>query len=392
MKRSSVILILEGAPRGRRWVLVNTARFRIGRAPDNDLVLDGPGVGDRHAVISSIFGAKFITDCGERGGTTLNGRRLAGKGQLRDGDLLGIGGERAIRVKLAAPLLARGMTLAVNSPALVLLASAGVVLVMTMFIVILSSGARTGEPESRGEESAAAKADAKPASPAARPSPSATAAASAPSKTPDEGEAATDGGGSDRTDQSRMEAAAVQVLRQVGRGPYSLDEGALEDISAKVEEYGESPQMGETLRQMSGGMQSVVARARDEGIEPSLVVYAALAQTDGGQSGRDPVAAARALLPELVKLSKTLGGVRADSNLIVLAAYTEGAGTRRSHPLLARVRQFVKRPLAERNVWYMYERGIINERAYDFVVSFLACGIIAQDPRRFGVDADALSL
>lgn len=377
-------------------MLVDGARFNIGRAPDNDLVLGGPGVAQRQAVISTIFGATFITNCDARGGTTLNGRKLAGKTRLSDGDLIGLGAAGAARVKLAPRPLARLLTLAANRAALAALASAAAVLIVALTAAALFKAPDRGEASAPGEETTAeAEAEAKPAGPEARPEPSAAAPENAPPPAPTSQEAPRDEGGrAAESDSIRIELAAVQVLRRIGRDdrPHALNPRTLEDISEKVEEYSQSPRMGDALRQVRGGVPSVVARARSEGIEPALVVYAALAQTGGARGGGDAAAAARALLPELVNLSKTLGGVGADSNLIVLAAYTEGAGSKRSHPLLARLRQSVNRPLAERNVWYLHERGIINERAYSFVVSFLACGIIAHDPRKFGVDAEALPL
>jgi hypothetical protein len=90
-------------------------------------------------------------------------------------------------------------------------------------------------------------------------------------------------------------------------------------------------------------------------------------------------------------LNKTLGSSGADSSLILLAAYSEGAGSKRSHPLLTRIRKLVRSPLAERNVWFLHDNGVIDDRAYDLVINFLACGIIAQDPGRFGLEIDPLS-
>jgi len=58
--------------------------------------------------------------------------------------------------------------------------------------------------------------------------------------------------------------------------------------------------------------------------------------------------------------------------------------------LLVTIRRLVKQPLIQRNVWYLHERDGLNPQAYDFVVSFLALGAIAQDPRQFGVEAPPL--
>jgi hypothetical protein len=41
---------------------------------------------------------------------------------------------------------------------------------------------------------------------------------------------------------------------------------------------------------------------------------------------------------------------------------------------------------SERNVWDLYSRGGLNSGEYDFVIRFLAFGILAYEPRRFGID------
>ncbi|MEJ7712178.1 MAG: hypothetical protein WKF84_20530 [Pyrinomonadaceae bacterium] len=120
-------------------------------------------------------------------------------------------------------------------------------------------------------------------------------------------------------------------------------------------------------------------------------MYAALAETDGGRSGRDAAATAHAMLPDLVALRATLGDDQ-DSSLLVVAAYTEGAGTRKSHPLLGRMRKITnKDPVAKRNVWYLHENQGIDEQAYDLVIRFIALGVIAQNPKQFGVNAEPLA-
>jgi hypothetical protein len=95
-------------------------------------------------------------------------------------------------------------------------------------------------------------------------------------------------------------------------------------------------------------------------------------------------------MPELLRLRAIFGTADADSSLILIAASRLGKAERRSHPLLAVIRRLVKSPLTERNVWFLHERGGISAEAYDFVLKVLAIGVIAQDPRQFGVPTDPL--
>jgi pSer/pThr/pTyr-binding forkhead associated (FHA) protein len=396
---SKVVLIIEGAGGvARRGVVVSGARFQIGRAAGNDLRLDAPGIAERHAIISTILGATFVTDCGSRGGTTLNGRRLNGRGQLRDGDVIGLAGAYGLKVKVVPGALA-GLYTLLGSRAVVIAVAGALALIALMVLTTIlfnrtgptgqDAATGTAREKDKGDDEDASDADKSDADKSDETSATANAGAHTSSRS-----ASGVASAPDRSEADKLESAAIQVLHRISRDDksYALDDATLEDIGAKVRSYGTSAAMSGALRQMQAGMGSVVAGARREGLEPALIVFAGLATTDGGRNGRDPSEAARALLPELAELSKTFGSVDADSSLIILAAHTEGAGTKRSHPLLSKVRRSVRNPLAERNVWYLHEHGLIGERAYDFVVSFLACGIIAQDPKRFGVDADALSL
>jgi len=442
-----VVLILDEGARGSRRVLVNSQRFTIGRAADNDLVVNAPRVADRHATVSAFLGVTCVNDCGSRAGTTLNGQRLMKPGQLRDGDVIGLAGACDIRVKVVPAPLAPLYAMAGNKAMAAAFAALLAAIVLAALALVIVNASRSSEKDASGVEARESALGAKPADEegAARTATRARAdeeegssqstsaeesgASEGPGATTDErkasastegreedastggrkasastkerqaGDGQDSGGGESqggrvgRGDSSEIESAAAKVVRRISHDgrPYAFGEGPVNDIAARVEAYSQSPSMAGALRQMQAGMDPVVRLARREGIEPSLVVFAALAATDGGHTGRDPSDEARALLPELVELSKTFGGNGADSNLIILAAQTEGAGTKRSHPLLTRIHA-TRDPVGERNVWYLHDNGIINARAYDFVISFLACGIIAQDPRRFGVDADALAL
>lgn len=58
----------------------------LGRSPDCNVVLEAQCVSRRHAVISNIAGTFHIEDTASRNGTSLNGKPLAGRTPLQNGD------------------------------------------------------------------------------------------------------------------------------------------------------------------------------------------------------------------------------------------------------------------------------------------------------------------
>ncbi len=76
--------------------------FAIGRAGDNDLVVDRPTVSRHHALVSEEGGRWFVEDRGSFNGTFLNGTKIqpGAKLPLRHGDRLGLGAEAVV---FAAP-------------------------------------------------------------------------------------------------------------------------------------------------------------------------------------------------------------------------------------------------------------------------------------------------
>lgn len=72
--------------------------FTIGRADDNDLMLDKPTVSRHHVVVSKEGDRWFLEDRGSFNGTFLNGQRIqaGAKVPLRHGDRVGLGAESVV--------------------------------------------------------------------------------------------------------------------------------------------------------------------------------------------------------------------------------------------------------------------------------------------------------
>ncbi|MCW2718711.1 ATP-binding cassette domain-containing protein, partial [Pseudonocardia sp.] len=69
---------------------IGTSRIRIGRLPDNDIVLDDLLVSRRHAELTNLDGVWRLADLASPNGTFVNGRRIT-EATITERDLVGIG-------------------------------------------------------------------------------------------------------------------------------------------------------------------------------------------------------------------------------------------------------------------------------------------------------------
>ncbi len=82
--------IIEDRQSGKRYPLTSPF-LRIGRSPENDLVINDPTVGRSHAIVQQIGDLAFsITDQSSANGTLVNGRKVA-TAVLSEGDVISIG-------------------------------------------------------------------------------------------------------------------------------------------------------------------------------------------------------------------------------------------------------------------------------------------------------------
>lgn len=85
-----VIYDREKALQGKRVELRGGA-VRLGRNPDNELVLGDEGVSRRHARVEQRNGHWVVMDVGSRNGTLHNGKPLVGVKRLKNGDTVKVG-------------------------------------------------------------------------------------------------------------------------------------------------------------------------------------------------------------------------------------------------------------------------------------------------------------
>lgn len=95
MNDKPILIAREGQLAGERWT-IEVPEFIIGRGNDCQIILPERQVSRHHAKILTEQGKYILHDLGSKNGTHLNGQRVAGSTQLKDGDEIQI----ALRVKL----------------------------------------------------------------------------------------------------------------------------------------------------------------------------------------------------------------------------------------------------------------------------------------------------
>jgi hypothetical protein len=377
-------------------VAIESARFTIGHSQDNDLAIDEPGLSRRHALIEKFDGIVQISDCGSESGTFVNSKRINGGAALRNGDTISMGSacSMLVSIRSAGPenhteqhvessAQSDAPILQLTTPVIAIASVVLILLIAVPLIIFLNkdSSRRTGRVsysrEQQGEDEKKRTPDLSPTGGERN----ATGNSDAPSKA---------------ITIEEVEKIAVQFMRRISSDdkPYVFPPNAvnaLGDISKRIEQYAQSPALVGALNSMATAAQAIAAEARREGIEPGLVISTALAEAEGARTPSDQMATARRILPNLLSLRKTLGTESADKSLILVAAYRMGGGTKKSHPLLRTMTRAVKNPLTDRNVWYLREHESLDDEAYNFVVNFLALGVIAENPRRFNIAAPPIA-
>ena len=384
MKPEITLTITDSDGRTRQ-VAVTSIRTIIGRSEDCDLVIDDPSLSRRHALLEVVDDTAHISDCGSQNGTFLNGRPIMTPAALKDGDAITLGSSRTIRAgikqiarsqpvpqkrqppsKLALKQKPEG---GLNIPLIAACMAAVIVIFLIIVVIILNSGSNNSKNSNANDNRVITE------------------------ETTEINTNANKSTSIEITSQRQLDNAASQVVRRISNDdkPYGLPPEALTQVKKIIDNYGKTPALSSSLQSLSRQGQELASQARREGIQPELLFYLALAETDGGRTGSDTAAEAKKVLPDLLSLRATFGMDSADSCLIVIAAYKIGAGTKKSHPLLATMRKLVRNPSTERNVWFLHDHGGLSDDDYDFITKFIALGIIAQNPKLYGVEAQPLA-
>ncbi len=105
------LLLVHAAGQPVRQLKLGDAPLKVGRTPDNDLVLPLPDISRQHCVLQLRGSRALLTDLGSTNGTYVEGKRLAAPVALSDGAHVGLGNVTLVYRSGTPALLARAVAL-----------------------------------------------------------------------------------------------------------------------------------------------------------------------------------------------------------------------------------------------------------------------------------------
>ena len=401
-----------------RRVSVEGGEFVIGRHSACDLYIPNGQLSRQHAKIEAFGEVFVVSDLGSSNGTTLNGAELREPTALRDGDLLNLGGGLDLAVELAADRPpsaaptdsasggssagaggAQGAAVSAagaggsSIPTAVFIIAPALVIVLLVCGggLLIFSGGFGGGANNRNRDITIY-----------RPTPDETPEDSpTPSATPSSGVTPSPSPGTSapptpelNSEKKKIETHSAKFLQGIATNDPTafLRSTEVDLVAAKISQLKTSAGLARNLNAVKAGAAQFQSLTQNSGIKPQFLAVAALTEIGGGAG--NPLDVARTMLPVFGELRTSLANNLADDNLLMIASYDRGkAGKfnelRNSLEALAKKNPSVS-PREIRTIWFLKKQGKITDTEYDFALRFIAIGTIAQNPKDFGVNAEAV--
>ncbi|NOT48714.1 MAG: hypothetical protein HOP17_13320, partial [Acidobacteria bacterium] len=164
-------------------------------------------------------------------------------------------------------------------------------------------------------------------------------------------------------------------------------------VNAKVKQVGRSSALADNLNSARKNAAAIKSLAVSKNLKPEFLAVAAI--TKLGTSRGDVLQTAQGIADVYDQLGIHIGNENFDDALLMVAAYDQGAA---GEPMKMRnMLQDIASKSSEgtrtiRSIWFLEKSGKITSGEYDRALNFLAIGTIAQNPKDFGVNAEALKL
>lgn len=435
-----------GAP---KRILVNDDIFTIGRTPENTLSLNIDKVSRSHLKIERFGDLYVASDLGSSNGTTLNEAKLQKPTTLRNGDRLDLGGGLDIEVELlldedygvanydfssvgesqeesasgaaqtvsptvaaskaAAPAPATG---GVSKSFFIIAPVLGILVLLILGGLLFAFGGRSeaevaqnsnddfiytsnsddfDEDEPRNTKKNPDKEETPTSSPSETPLSNSNGGVTTTS-TPD----TTDPTPTPKvlTDNDKIERNSAAFMRQIAlNDPKAfLTTKQISILSGKISQYKGSSALADNFRSAKRAQSQITSMAASKNLKPEFLVMAALAKL-GNQKG-DVAATAQSMLDTLDNLSIVFSNELAYDCILVIAAYDMGAAgqTQQMRDMVAKTATQFQTETAQtiRTFWFLKEKGKLTDAQFEFALRFLAIGTIAQNPKEFNVNSEAV--
>lgn len=429
-------------------ILVKGDNFTIGRSPENTLPLKIDKLSRNHLKIERFGDLYVVSDAGSSNGTTINQTKLQKPTTLRSGDRLDLGGGLDIEVELLSdedygavsynfaeadelenessfaaeqaasqPAAARNAkpvaeTARISKSLFIIAPILGILVLVTLGGLLYALGGKSDseiaksnkddfiytsnsddfdddEPKNKKTKDPDERETPTPSplgTPGNSPNNSTVIATpEVPETTPTP---------KISSDNDKIERSSAAFMRQIAlNDPKAfLTTKQISILSGKVNQFKGSSALADNFRSARKSQSQIQSMAASKNLKPEFLAVAAVAKL-GNQRG-DVASTAQSMLETLDNLSTTFGNELAYDNLLVIAGYDQGVAgqTQAMRDMIARTTtQFpTETTQTIRTIWFLKEKGKISDAQFEFALRFLAIGTIAQNPKDFNVNSEAV--
>lgn len=394
-----------------RRVKVTGSKFVIGRHSDCDLAISDARLSRVHATIERFGDIWEVSDAGSSNGTTLNGSPVFDAVPLANGHTLSLGGlpvtvEIVAEVPTAAASIAASVSPSSsgekpvkakdsNGPRRIPVGLIFLPPILALFLVLFGGGiayfVTAGDPLT-AKNSVPGDDDDPPVNNKNNrddddpPIPQDTATPDSITSTPTP---------TSLSETAKVELNGANFLRKIAQNDSNifLTTDQAKRVQSKIRSLQSSSAVAANLRSAKQNAAQIRTLASERSLKPQLLAVAAVARL-GTKTG-DVVATAKTMAEVLEKLNIQIGSELADDCLLMIAAYEQGAAgetMKMRNMLQALANETNESSRTIRTIWFLEKRGKITPAEFERALAFLAIGTIAQNPKDFDVNTEALDI
>jgi pSer/pThr/pTyr-binding forkhead associated (FHA) protein len=399
--------------------------FFIGRHSSCDLAITDARLSREHLRIERFDGEYFASDLGSSNGSTLNGETLTGPMKLNEGDLIVLGGGVELQARfeetglpaekveqappkteqepgpdlttasVAAESQTSSLSLFIIAPllGLIVIAFAG------GLIYLFSSknkppASNNGFQYSKDTDEPINKKKDKPASDDDTPTPSKSIEVNSGDTLPPT-DSNTPPSQTPSGEYANIEKSGSLFLREIAANdPRAFITGdQAKRVSSKVKQFSGSSALAANIDSAKKNAAQLRSLATAKNLKPQFLAVAAIAKL--GSTRGDVLQTAAGMADVLDKLGTQIGNEFGEDALLMIASYDQGAAgdfLKMRNQLQDLANKYPDSTRQIRTIWFLKEKGQITDNQFDRALTFLAVGVITQNPKDFGVNAEALSL
>jgi hypothetical protein len=426
-------LVHKDAEGKDRRVEVTGEQFVVGRHSQCDHSIPDGRLSREHIRIDRVADIFVVSDLGSSNGTRLNDEELKEPKAVKNGDVLDLGGvlvtaEIESDQPAEPPPADQNADASGQSSAVAQAGSAGakppavkrrssfppalllmvplfglIILVFAGVIIYLAATKGGGGSGSKGvaqlskDDDLDEDLDPKPKKPTPRPG---TLNPGQPSNPMPKNPGDSSGGTGilkpkEPTVTDKVEQNGALFLRRIAQNDPKafLTTEQAQRVNTRAKQLGGSAALVDNINSVRKNAAQIRALAEGSNLKPQFLAVAVLTRL--GSNRGDVLATARSMIEVFDKLTPQIGDERADDALLMVAAFDQGAAgeTMKMRNMLQDLAtKSTESPRTIRTIWYLEKENKITKSEFDRALSFLAIGTITQDPKEFGVKAEALIL